>query len=351
MKKINKVILELYNDKKQILFLAFLTLLDYLTKDILIEDTGVYHATMGVIAVATALLDEQKEEYKSMQFKNPFAGMQNKFANLENTYEDLTVNQQQAQFQAQQGAQQRANIMQSLRGAAGGSGIAGLAQAMAGQGQLQTQRISADIGQQESRNQALMARGATAVDLAKATGASQVQTAQMQGQQWVQQSEMNRQATLLGMQMGQTAGAETALASARANQMSAEVAKTQAATDAFGNVSSAAIAAGKNRARRTNPGGGDDLGGVLPEDWGGDTYDPNVDYSNVSDRRLKKNISKISKSPSGLNIYSFEFKDSKYGEGVFQGVMSDEVPQEAVSNINGYDRVNYDILDVEFKQI
>ena len=286
MKKINKVILELYNDKKQILFLAFLTLLDYLTKDILIEDTGVYHATMGIIAVATAvvggavamhgaeknrqsaakmagdakierdaqqaLLDEQKEEYKSMQFKNPFAGMQNKFANLENTYEDLTVNQQQAQFQAQQGAQQRANIMQSLRGAAGGSGIAGLAQAMAGQGQLQTQRISADIGQQESRNQALMARVAAAVDLAKATGASQVQTAQMQGQQWVQQSEMNRQATLLGMQMGQTAGAETALASARANQMSAEVAKTQAATDAFGNVSSAAIGAGKNRARRTN---------------------------------------------------------------------------------------------------
>ena len=43
--------------------------------------------------------------------------------------------------------------------------------------------------------------------------------------------------------------------------------------------------------------------------------------------------------------------DSKYGEGVFQGVMSDEVPQEAVGTRGGYDTVNYNMLDVEFKQI
>jgi hypothetical protein len=70
-----------------------------------------------------------------------------------------------------------------------------------------------------------------------------------------------------------------------------------------------------------------------------------------SDRKLKKNINKIGKSPSGLNIYSFEFKNSKYGEGLFQGVMSDEIPQEAVINKDGYDHVDYSMLDVEFKQI
>ena len=91
-------------------------------------------------------LDAQKAEYKAMKFTNPFA-------NMENTFEDLTVNQQQAQFQARQGSQQRANIMQGLRGSAGSSGIAGLAQAMANQGQMQTQRISASIGAQESQNQ------------------------------------------------------------------------------------------------------------------------------------------------------------------------------------------------------
>ena len=43
--------------------------------------------------------------------------------------------------------------MQSLRGAAGGSGIAGLAQTLANQGQLQAKQISTSIGQQESANQ------------------------------------------------------------------------------------------------------------------------------------------------------------------------------------------------------
>ena len=50
-------------------------------------------------------------------------------------------------------------------------------------------------------------------------------------------------------------------------------------------------------------------------------------------------------------IYSFEYKDSLDGKGLFQGVMSDEVPQEAVTSVDGYDRVNYSMLDVEFKQI
>jgi hypothetical protein len=71
----------------------------------------------------------------------------------------------------------------------------------------------------------------------------------------------------------------------------------------------------------------------------------------TSDRSLKKNIKKVGESPSGLNIYNFEFKNPKYGKGVFQGVMSDEVPQKAVIEKDGYDSVNYSMLDVEFKKI
>ena len=162
-----------------------------------------------------AALERQKAEYKAMQFVNPFE-------NMENVYEDLTVNQQQAQFEAQQGAQQRANIMQNLRGAAGASGIAGLAQTLANQGALQTQRISASIGQQEARNQ-----------LAAAKGASAIQVAERQGDQWVQQAEMDRQATLLGMQMGETTGANLALQQAQANQMNAMIANQQTTADMF----------------------------------------------------------------------------------------------------------------------
>ena len=169
------------------------------------------------------LLEDQKDVYRSMKFKNPFA-------NMENTFEDLTVNQQQAQFQAQQGNQQRANMMQGLKGAAGSSGIAGLAQAMANQGQIQTQRISASIGAQESQNQMSVARGAAAI-----------QNAEKQGDQWVQQSEMDRQATLLGMQMGQTTGANMAHQQSQANQMNAQIAQNQATSDGMGNIASATM--------------------------------------------------------------------------------------------------------------
>ena len=69
-------------------------------------------------------------------------------ANMENTYEDLTVNTQQADFQAQQQQQALSNTMSSMQGAAGGSGIAALAQAMAGQQSQNLQQASASIGQQ-----------------------------------------------------------------------------------------------------------------------------------------------------------------------------------------------------------
>ena len=71
-----------------------------------------------------------------------------------------------------------------------------------------------------------------------------------------------------------------------------------------------------------------------------------------SDRRLKKSIKLIGLSNSGIKIYSFEYKNTKDGEGLFQGVMSDEIPAHAiVKHEDGFDRVNYNKLDVEFKKI
>ena len=165
---------------------------------------------------AQAQLAKEKEAYKNMRMKNMYA-------NMENPYEDLTVNQQQANFEARQMSQQQANIMQGLRGAAGSSGIAALAQSMANQGQLATSRISASIGQQEVRNQALMAKGAAATDMAERGGA-----------QWVQTAEMDRQATLLGMEYGEAAGANQALQRAQTNEINAELAKQQVTSDFFG---------------------------------------------------------------------------------------------------------------------
>ena len=153
------------------------------------------------------------------------------------------------------------------------------------------------------------------------------------------------------MQQGDTAAAMQYSNQMDARQMQADNALTQAWASGISNTIGAGVNAYAGGMSAGGGGGGTAPGGVPLEDWGGDTYDPNVDYSNVSDRKLKKNVKKISKSPSGLNIYSFEFKDSKYGKGLFQGVMSDEVPREAVTKKDGYDMVDYSKLDVEFKQI
>jgi len=72
-----------------------------------------------------------------------------------------------------------------------------------------------------------------------------------------------------------------------------------------------------------------------------------------SDRRLKKNIKLIGYSATGLKIYTFEYLDTVFGEGVFQGVMSDEIPNYAVikNGVGEYDAVDYSKIDVDFKRL
>ena len=137
-------------------------------------------------------LAERMSAYENMQFTNPYE-------NLENTAEDLTVNQQQAQFLAQQQQQGLANTMGALQGAAGGSGIAALAQAMANQQAQNLQQASASIGQQESRNQALSSQQAASNQLMQA-----------QGEARVQDMERGRTETLLGMAQQRLASANAA---------------------------------------------------------------------------------------------------------------------------------------------
>ena len=276
---------------------------------------------------AKAAVEEQKAAYKELEIVNPYAGMENQYAGMENVMADLTVNQQQAQFQTQQAAQQRANIMQGLRGAAGGSGVAGLAQAMAQQGQLATQQISASIGQQEAANRRAMAQEASRLQEMERRGAGSVDLQQRQGEAMVQQAETGREATLLGMQYGELQAAQAGVQAAYQNQQSALAMDMERI--------------GQNKALTGQIIGGVAAGaGALA---GG--------FIAKSDRDLKKNIKKTGKSPSGLNIYTFEYKNSEYGKGLFQGVMSDEVPLKAISIIDGYEHVDYSMLDVEFKKL
>jgi len=97
----------------------------------------------------------------------------NLYSNLENTMEDLTVNTQAADFAAEQQAQGLSNIMGSMNQAAGGSGIAALAQSLANQQSRSAQQASASIGQQEQRNQMAAAQQAGRLQSMERMGAGQ----------------------------------------------------------------------------------------------------------------------------------------------------------------------------------
>lgn len=70
-----------------------------------------------------------------------------------------------------------------------------------------------------------------------------------------------------------------------------------------------------------------------------------------SDIRLKENIELIGRSLSGINIYKFEYKNKSIGKGIYRGVMSHEVPVEAVIKTNTYNMVDYSKIDVDFMQL
>ena len=166
-------------------------------------------------------MEDLKADYENLDTSNIYAGVQNQFRNLENTYEDMTVNQQQAQFEAQQGAQQRANIMANLQGAAGSSGVAALAQAMAGQGQLATQQASASIGAQEARIQQLRAGEASRLQTLERQGEQYAEGLRLSGAETARGLEYSKTGTLLGMSQQRTAAANQARRMAKAQQMGA----------------------------------------------------------------------------------------------------------------------------------
>ena len=154
--------------------------------------------------------DRMKEVYSNVDTSNPFEGLINQYAGLENTMEDLTINKQQAEFESQQFAQSQANVLSGLRGAAGSSGIAALAQTLAKQGQIAAQKASASIGVQEAANQKSEAAMAGKLQEAEARGQAEVDKQIATGEQMSQQLEMKKQSTLMDMANKQYTTAQAA---------------------------------------------------------------------------------------------------------------------------------------------
>ena len=181
-------------------------------------------------ALAGEQYDAMRKDIRGLSITNPYKDLNTSF---ENTFEDMTVNQQQAQFQAQQAAQARANLLSNLQGAAGSSGIAGLAQALANQQQVQGQQISASIGQQEAANQRASAQGAMRVQAME----QQARQTVMGGEFLRQQSENERQMNLLNLQ----AGRQDAERDFRAQMLTSEQNQKQAVMGGVGDLLGAGL--------------------------------------------------------------------------------------------------------------
>ena len=232
---------------------------------------GIIGAAVGVAKLGMALSGRKKRKdeqaaakAEQQKFKDQYAQLDtsNPYANMENTMEDLTVNQQQADFQNQKGQQQRANIMQNMQGAAGGSGIAALAQTMANQGQLASQQAGASIGMQESQNQMAAARQA---------GANQLQ--ERQGDARSQDLKYQKISTQLGMASARKGAADKARADAKAQQMSAVGEIGAGATTAAGGMGGGGGGGSMTgKIGQIDPNNVDLVGGVNA------IYDPNKTY-------------------------------------------------------------------------
>ena len=71
-------------------------------------------------------------------------------------------------------------------------------------------------------------------------------------------------------------------------------------------------------------------------------------FGGFSDVRLKDNVKLVGKSPSDINIYSFNYKGSK---DKYEGVLAHEVPWASQTHDNGYLMVDYSKLDVDFRRL
>ena len=143
--------------------------------------------------------DMQRQAFENMDTSNLYMDQ-------ENVYEDMTVNTQEADFAKSQAMQSQANIMDQFGQSAGGSGIAALAQAMAGQQAQQAQQASVSIGQQERSNQNMQMQEA-----------ANIQQNQIQGEYDKRQNELGKIDTMMQL-TGQDLQAAQA-AKAQSDQM------------------------------------------------------------------------------------------------------------------------------------
>ena len=167
-------------------------------------------------AKARKQMKEARAAFEAIEYVNPYANLENPYEGLQNPYEDLTVNSQAADFLKEQQQQSQANLLSNLRGVAGSSGVAGLAQSLSNIATNQARQASISIAQQERQNQLLAARGAFGVDKMRRAGQFQVDQLQAKGEAMRRAQEDARTEKLFGLAIDRKTAADKARQQARA---------------------------------------------------------------------------------------------------------------------------------------
>lgn len=243
---------------------------------------------------------------------DPYANIKDLSGMINNPFQNLQVATEAAEMRAREQDLSLATTLDTLR-ATGAS--AGGATALAQAASRSKANIAADIAKQEAANTRLRAQGEQQMQQMQLREAGRVQQARAQGAAFkfgAQESRDNQLLNRLAAKQ-QNAANQAAQYQNQASQMMG-----QALGGAFG------VAGGLYAASR--------------------------DTKTDSDRRLKQDIQFLRLSPSGLKIYSFKYKNQ---DGLYEGVMSDEIPNYAVvKNFKGiYDGVDYSKIDVKFKRV
>ena len=166
----------------------------------------------GLVGIASGMIGSGKRkreqraaqgEYNQNKARFNNLDTSNLWANQTNFYENATVNQKEADYMRNQQQTGLANIGSTMNQAAGGSGIAAMAQALANQSSNDAQSSSVSIGQQEATNQSNTNAAATNIQQSKLEGAEQSR-----------ELERDKVGTLLGMSQNRLGAANSARAAA-----------------------------------------------------------------------------------------------------------------------------------------
>lgn len=177
---------------------------------------------------ARTAFKQRAEDYEAFDITNPYAGMENTYDDMSNPFESLTnelndlrVSTEAADFEAQQVQQGLAQSLDAFRGAAGGSGAASLATALAQEQRRSMQGIAADIARQEVENTRLarqadmsIQRDVAGADLdiqtRQAGAGMDIQQFEAAGEQERQKRELERKGDLYGVAASELSAAREA---------------------------------------------------------------------------------------------------------------------------------------------